>query len=75
MTNLDLMKGGESEHISMLSYNNRVFYENDIVILGSVIFERENHEFYSVSFDPFVYYQNTPVKVNKYLPSTKVFST
>ncbi len=60
MTNLDLK---ESDNVSMLSYNNRIFYEKDIIVQGSVFLDREKNEFYIVKFDPLVYFQNTQVKV------------
>jgi hypothetical protein len=61
MTNLDLIN--KEEIVSMLSYNNRVFYEKDIIIQGSIIYDKEKNEHYYVFFCPNTYYENTPVKV------------
>jgi hypothetical protein len=67
MTDLDILiynKLSDSENsISMLSYNNRMFYERNIIISGSVIMDREKNEFFVVFFNPMTYYENTQVKV------------
>ena len=49
------------ETISMLSYNNRIFYEKNLTIKGNLITEGPN--IYIVYFDPRIYYENVPVKV------------
>lgn len=50
------------ETISMLSYNNRMFYEKNLVIKGSVIYEHSTSQHYITYFDPMIYYENTGVK-------------
>jgi hypothetical protein len=70
MTDLDILiynklSPGENS-ISMLSFNNRMFYERNIFITGSIIVDREKNEFFIVFFNPMTYYENTPVKVNRY---------
>jgi hypothetical protein len=70
MTNLDiliynnLIQKDKEEAISMLSYNNRMFYEKNITINGNIIADRERNEFFIVFFNPMTYYENNPVKVN-----------
>jgi hypothetical protein len=49
------------ETISMLSYHNRIFYEKNLIIKGSLILEDDN--LYHVFFDPKIYYDNVAVKV------------
>jgi hypothetical protein len=50
------------ETISMLSYNNRIFYEKNLIIKGSVIYEQSTSQHYIAYFDPMIYYENTQVK-------------
>lgn len=49
------------ETLSMLSYNNRIFYEKNLIIKGNLIIEGNN--FYLVYFDPKIYYENVTIKV------------
>ena len=55
------------EKISMLSYNNRLFYEKTLIVNGSIIYEQENNQHYLVYFDPMIYYENVPIKVKSIL--------
>lgn len=54
------------ENVSMLSYNNRCFYEKNLIIKGPLIIETNknpNHnQFYVVYFDPLIYYENIQIK-------------
>lgn len=51
------------ETLSMLSYENRIFYEKNIIINGSIIMDRQTSSYYRIYFDPMIYYENTIVKV------------
>ena len=51
------------ETTSMLSYNNTNFYEKNIIILGSLILNKDSYDHYLVYFDPLIYYENAPLKV------------
>jgi hypothetical protein len=71
MTDLDILiynklSNGQNS-ISMLSYNNRMFYERNISISGSVIADREKNEFFIVFFNPMTYYENMQVKVSSHI--------
>jgi hypothetical protein len=53
------------ERISMLSYNNRAIYEKNLIFNGHNLYETKSKSHYYLSFDPMIYYENTPMKVNK----------
>src|SRR6185437_11091069 len=52
------------EPISMLSYHNRCFYEKNLIVKDSVIYDKGNLQHYLVYFDPMIYYENTSLMVN-----------
>jgi len=54
------------ETISMLSYTNRMFYEKNIIIKGSLILDRDTSEYYILYLDPMVFYESSTLKVNTY---------
>jgi hypothetical protein len=51
------------ETVSMLSYNNRMFYEKNLNINGSLIFDMETGAFYVLLFDPMIFYESSQIKV------------
>ncbi len=51
------------ETTSMLSFNNRMFYEKNLLIKGSVIYDIDTSEHYMIYFDPMIFYENSQVKV------------
>lgn len=73
------IKYNHIEPVSMLSHNNRKFYEKNIFIVTTMIEEiNETYKknLYYVYFDPMTYYENSHLKVNLliYL-SMKLYST
>jgi hypothetical protein len=52
------------ETISMLSYHNRMFYEKNLVIKGSLIQDKDTNDYLILYLDPHTFYENSPVKVN-----------
>jgi hypothetical protein len=54
------------ETISMLSYNNRMFYEKNIIIKGSLILDKDTNEYYILYLDPMIFYESSTIKVNTY---------
>ena len=52
------------ERISMLSYNNRAIYEKNLIFNGNNFYESKSKSHYILSFDPMIYYENTPMKVH-----------
>ncbi len=51
------------ETVSMLSYNNRMFYEKNLILQGGIIYDKDNSQHYVVYFDSMIFYENVPVKV------------
>lgn len=51
------------EKISMLSYNNREIYEKNLIFNGHNLYESKFKSHYILTFDPMIYYENTPAKV------------
>jgi hypothetical protein len=50
------------EIISMLSYENRIFYEKNISLKGTIITDKDTNCFYNVYFEPLIYYENVSIK-------------
>jgi len=55
------------ETISMLSYDNRKFYEKNLIIKGKLIYDKDTNEYFILYVDPMIFYENSPVKVTKQL--------
>lgn len=51
------------ETVSMLSYNNRMFYEKNLIVKGSLILDKDTNEYFIFYLDPSAFYENYPVKV------------
>ncbi len=51
------------ETISMLSYDNRKFYEKNLIIQGKLIYDKDTNEYFILYLDPMILYENSPVKV------------
>jgi hypothetical protein len=52
------------ETISMLSYDNRKFYEKNLIIKGKLIYDKDTNEYFILYVDPMIFYENSAVKVN-----------
>ena len=51
------------ETISMLSYDNRKFYEKNLIIKGKLIYDKDTNEYFILYVDPMIFYENSAVKV------------